>query len=210
MFSMCLHDFSLGFNSPKSRTFSLWWGLCWAERHLTNLWFQISALCTSTCGCKQTNFCSSLFQTFQPSAFPALFLHLYPFHFSSLLSLISPVCFSPSTADLAGCSEDSAVAAAGGEGLHQLLVLWDQADCLRGLRLPQREALPVPGWHRIHLPDQQQRLPLGLIRTKINKRILKERRAKQTDVHISPAFRTDSQITRTEIQRLPELMDKQS
>lgn len=113
-------------------------------------------------------------------------------------------------ADLAGCSEDSAVAAAGGEGLHQLLFLWDQADCLRGLRLPQREALPIPGWHRIHLPDQQQRLPLGLIRTKINKRILKERRAKQTDVHISPAFRTDSQITRTEIQRLPELMDKPS
>lgn len=74
--------------------------------------------------------------------------------------------FSPSTSDLSGCSEDSSDAAAGGEGLLQLPVLRDQADCLWGLRLPQWATFPVPGRHRLHLPDQWQRMRLGLTPTK--------------------------------------------
>lgn len=78
---------------------------------------------------------------------------------SDCSSTFSPVVVSPP--DLSGRPEDPPDAAAGGEGLHQLLVLRDQADGLRGLRLSQRETLPLPGRHRIHLPNQQQRLPLG-------------------------------------------------
>ena len=107
---------------------------------------------------------NSRFDVFIVVFFSLLFLfvpHELTFPISPLSSPLSP--------DLAGCSEDSPDAAARGKGLHQLLVLWDQADCLRGLRLPKREAFPVPGRHRIHLPDQQQCLPLGLIHTIINK-----------------------------------------
>ncbi|KAM9781881.1 delta-sarcoglycan isoform 2-T10 [Syngnathus typhle] len=65
--------------------------------------------------------------------------------------------------DLAGRPPHPPDASAGGQGVHRRrLVVRHQADGLRGLRLPQRETFPLPGRHRIHLPNQQQRLPLGL------------------------------------------------
>lgn len=83
-----------------------------------------------------------------------------PFPHPALTSDLSPP--NPPT-DLAGCSQDSPDAAARGEGLQQLLVLRDPPDRLRGLRLRQRSAVPVASRHWFHLPDQQQRLPLGAL-----------------------------------------------
>lgn len=120
---------------------------------------------------------------------------------------VSPI-FSPSSSDLSGCPEDSPDAAAWGEGLHQLLVLWDQADCLRGLRLPQREAFSVPGRHWIHLPDQQQCLPLGLIHANINKihRYPERKTGKNRQMY---TYRLPLGLIHSKhyIQRLPELME---
>lgn len=85
----------------------------------------------------------------------------------SVISFLHPAStsdLSPLT-DLAGRAQDSPDAAARGEGLQQLLVLRDPPDRLRGLRLCQRPAVPVASWHWLHLPDQQQRLPLGALCT---------------------------------------------
>lgn len=109
-----------------------------------------------------------LLHIFKDSCTTHLILVLKFLHRNDLVSKVSPLLF-PSDPDFPRCPEDPPDAAAGGEGLHQLLILWDQADGLRGLRLPQREAFPVAGRHRIHLPDQQQCLPLGPLHTNINK-----------------------------------------
>lgn len=83
-----------------------------------------------------------------------------------LSEILTPPSPPLSIPDFPGRPEDPADAAARGEGLDLLglLSLREPAQRLRGLRLPQREALPVPGRNRLHLPDQQQRLPLGLTR----------------------------------------------
>lgn len=88
-----------------------------------------------------------------------------PFLNLVLTSDHSPTLHPSPFTDLAGRTQDSPDAVARGEGLQQLLIVRDPTDRLRGLRLRQRSAVPVASRHWLHLPDQQQRLPLGALCT---------------------------------------------